>query len=457
MPLLSPGAHIVLQTAESLTLALRAAGFAHVEVRRESMSLVASASPAFFTLIEDAAARRALFRGYLLERSALTTPATDLRLGFAGRGLFEAVNDADAPAADTAWAALLPAVQARFCLGLETMTALPAGAETADLAGLARLMPLGLGMILFGRAMQLLGRGAQRPEILPLLRLAHDAAAALQTALGQRSLSDGLSASIVETLRGEIAISMAAACQPDAVAALAGYAAQDGAGKIIAWRGFIELINAAAHGMAADLQTAARLSWPEDVHAGAFAAMTPEIRQDALAALLLLEIASGSGLADFPARIALLEQVRMPENRLRDLRFAAFGAQVNHAAFGPAATMLPLISEDLRRLRQPYAPNELNLLFAAGIQALGTENGQHQALTHFARLRDDLLKRPGPDGSQDALFWPALRGEMMALKNLKRAAEAEALLLDFAAVPGMPDDLIALLPEGAGLMQRPVP
>jgi SAM-dependent methyltransferase len=59
LPLLSPGAHIVLQTAESLKLALMAAGFGHVEVRRESMSLVAYASPAPFTLIEDAAARRA--------------------------------------------------------------------------------------------------------------------------------------------------------------------------------------------------------------------------------------------------------------------------------------------------------------------------------------------------------------------------------------------------------------
>jgi SAM-dependent methyltransferase len=457
MPLLSPGAHIVLQTVESLKLALQAAGFGHVEVRRESMSLVAYASPAAFTLIEDAEARRALYRRYLLERGALTTPESDLRLGYAGRGLFEAVNDGDFAAADIAWAALLPAVQQRFGLDLETMTALPAGADTADLATLARLMPLGLGMILFGRAMQLLGKKVGRAEILPLLRLAYDGAAALQAALAQRSLSDGLSASILDTLRAEIAISMAAAGQAEAIPALAAYAGVDDAGKVIAWRGFIELINTAAHGMAADLRAAAGLDWPDALDSGAFAAMTGEIRQDALAALLLLEVATGTGLEDFPRRIALLQQAYLPEVRLRDLIFIAFGAQVNGAAFGPAAAMLPFLQDDLRALRQPFAPNERNVLFAAGILALETEDGQLHALRHFARLRDDLLKYPVADGTPGELFWPVLRGELVALNRLERADEAETLLLDFAGLPGMPDDLIALLPEGAAAMQTPAP
>jgi hypothetical protein len=302
--------------------------------------------------------------------------------------------------------------------------------------------------------MQLLGRNGGRAEILPLLRLAYDGAAALQAALGQRSLSDGLSASILDTLRAEIAISMAAAGQPEAIPALAAYAAVDDAGKVIAWRGFIELINAASHGLAADLQAAAGLDWPEDLGGGAFAVMTPEIRQDALAALLLLEIATGTGMDEFPRRIALLGQVNMPEERLRDLSFAAFGAQVNNAAFGQAAAFLPLIEADLRTLRQPYAQNERNVLFSAGILALHTEAGELRAITHFARLRDDLLKH-GPPGE---LFWPALRGELVALNRVKRGDEAEALLLEFAAsVPNMPDDLLARLPAGAAVMQTPAP
>ncbi len=43
--LLAPGAHVVLQTAQSLKMALEAAGFAHVVVRAEEACLVAYASP----------------------------------------------------------------------------------------------------------------------------------------------------------------------------------------------------------------------------------------------------------------------------------------------------------------------------------------------------------------------------------------------------------------------------
>jgi SAM-dependent methyltransferase len=98
MPLLSPGAHAVLQTAQSLEVALKAAGFSHVTVLRESTSLIAYASAAPFALSEDEAAARAMYRRYLVERAGLTEPASDLRLGFAGRGLFEAANDGDAAA-----------------------------------------------------------------------------------------------------------------------------------------------------------------------------------------------------------------------------------------------------------------------------------------------------------------------------------------------------------------------
>ena len=44
----------------------------------------------------------------------------------------------------------------------------------------------------------------------------------------------------------------------------------------------------------------------------------------------------------------------------------------------------------------------------------------------------------------DKLFWPALRGEVLALQRLKRGEEAEALLTDFIRTyPDAPDDLLS--------------
>ncbi len=285
MPLLSPGAHLVLQTAQSLALALRAAGFGHVEVRREAMSLVAYASPAPFVLRDDAAAGRALYRKYLVERAKLTAPESDLRLGFAGRGLFEAANDRDAAPAAEAWGALLPAAQARFGLDLETMAALPAGAEGASLDALARLMPLGLGMILFGRAMQLLAARDDRAGLLPLFRLAIAAVDALQGALAQRSLGDGLSADIRRVAETECLICLADAGHAEAAPALIALARREPAQTIAAWRGLVGLVNAGNFAGATVLQTALDLDDP--------AALPADLRRDALLSLANLALAPG--------------------------------------------------------------------------------------------------------------------------------------------------------------------
>lgn len=249
LPLLSPGSHTVLQTVRSLELALHAAGFAHTHIIEDGLSLIAYASAAPIRLIEDEAARRAMYRRYLVERAALAALTSDLRLGFAGRGIFEAVNDGDWDAADAAWAALLPAVRARFGLELETMTALPAGAAEASLAELGRLMPLGLGMILFGRAMRRLEAGDGRGALEPVLRLAAEALEVLLRALAKHSLQDALSASMAGLLRTELLICAASAGRAEAVAGLVALADEE-----TGWRGFVELVNAGAIGAAGALK-----------------------------------------------------------------------------------------------------------------------------------------------------------------------------------------------------------
>lgn len=584
LPLLSPGAHTVLQTAPSLEAAMRQAGFVHIRILREGMTLIAYASVSPFTLNEDFAAHHALYRDYLVGRAEQTALLSDLRLGFAGRGVFEAANKADWEAADAAWAALLPAVSARFGLDLETMRELPEGAMSCSLEELSRLMPLGLGMILFGRAMRLLEGGAGRAALEPLLRLAYAANEALLAALARRSLTDGLSVSLAALLRTELLICAAAMGREEAVTALIALGDEPSG-----WRGFVELVNAGAitqagalkqslpvlpgpeipaglrrdallslvnfhlapggepwdalacaemlsvlgevpeaallgvfirlvnagryedaetlrtaepilgqaaelpgeaaqdarwAGLILDLQrsralaaargaaawerqggdaarlapiytealvrlandgdfAAARALGMDEGMARRLALCAPALRADALAALLLLEARPGEGeAAAVPARLRALQGADMPDERRVGLGFQAFSMLVNQAAFAPAEAILPFIEPELVGLQPPFSPHARDALFAAGILFLQGEETLRRAALAFARLRDALLKQALAGGGPDDLFWPALRGEVLALHRLNRAEEATVLLQSFIDdYPGAPEDL----------------
>ncbi len=585
MPLLSPGAHLVLQTAASLELALRAAGFAHVVVLRGSLSLVAYASPAPFTLIEDTAAGRAMYRHYLVERSKITAPGSDLCFGFAGRGLFEAANDGDAKAVEAAWNVLLPAAKQRFGLDLAAMRELPAGAQAASLAELARLMPLGLGMILFGRINYLLGLGTSRAQLLPLLRLAGEAVNALQAALAKRSLTDGLSASIGNIVEGEILL-----CQAEAgdAASVAGLIAR---GNVVdGWRGFVALVNADALELARELKEAMLADMPDktlpaDLRRNALLSLanftltpggetlraldyaraleqlgTPEagvilaaftrlvndarydeaealanaevcfahldatpgkaaqdariaavlldfargrtelaigriasleqdggdlavlaklyvdgfvrlvnqqkfaaawefsqgraverrlagcplaLRHDALAALLMLELRPGGSAARIPQRLEEAMQGGLGAERVQVLALVAFVTLVNAADFATARLLLHMVEPVLLKLCPPHDETSRNALFAAGVLYLQERDDWRRSAATFARLRDGLVKMTPAGSEPDPLFWPALRGELVALNHLKRGEDAAALLTAFAGYyPGAPDDLL---------------
>ena len=128
---------------------------------------------------------------------------------------------------------------------------LPPAVRDASLAELAQLMPLGLGMILYARAMMLLGAGCSRALALPVLRQGNAAIKALQDALARRSLTDGLSADLARVIAGEILL-----CQADAgdAACVAGLVAFGD--LTIGWRGFILLVNAGAMDQAEALKAA---------------------------------------------------------------------------------------------------------------------------------------------------------------------------------------------------------
>ncbi|MDE1906516.1 MAG: class I SAM-dependent methyltransferase, partial [Rhodospirillales bacterium] len=284
--LLAPGAHVVLQSPRSLRMALEAAGFAHVVVRAEESALVAYASPSPFVLEEGFASRRAVYRRYLQTRAAASRLGSDLQIGFAGRALFDSVNDQDDAGAQTAWSVLNDACAARYGFSLEELTTLPPGAEADSLEGLGAKMPVGLGMILFSRAMQRLAAGEGRQAVRPMLVLAGQAIEALQSALDHRSLGrDRLSVAIAAVVRTELLLCDAEAGKPEAAEAL--LATGD---KMAGWRGFVALVNADAYVAAARLHAGLLSALPD-------AGIPAGLRRDALLSLANFHLAPGGDSA----------------------------------------------------------------------------------------------------------------------------------------------------------------
>ncbi|MDE8349654.1 MAG: class I SAM-dependent methyltransferase [Acidocella sp.] len=280
---LSPGAHLVLQTANSLKIALQNAGFSHVEICETDMALIAYASNSPFVLSQDVAAGRAIYRRYLVERGRLAEPESDLRFGFAGRGMFEALQDGDFDAAEAAWSVLVPAAKQRFALDLNSMVALPAAATRASIANLARVIPLGLGMILYSRAIYLLFRSHQRAAVLPIFQMSLAALDALQEAMAQRSLTDGLTESLRRTTKAEILLCLAEAAHPDILSVAQRLLHEDPSSITTIWRAFVSLVSTGAFVLARDLQKALELYLPDESFAF-------ELRRDALFSLGVLAL-----------------------------------------------------------------------------------------------------------------------------------------------------------------------
>lgn len=147
VPLLSPGWHLVIQSAESLRWALREAGFETVSVVREGAQLVAMAGR-----LPDAAApgttSRVRYREWL-RQVAETVPA-ESDLGFGARArLYRELVTAGLAEADAVWTALNAAAQARWGSQLERLGAAPT--DALSLEALVTREPLGLAGILLAR------------------------------------------------------------------------------------------------------------------------------------------------------------------------------------------------------------------------------------------------------------------------------------------------------------------
>lgn len=431
--LIVPNRHVMLHSAQSLRQALVLAGFAHVRVVQKRSALVAYASPAPLVLDEDECTAWQLYRRYMEARAARAPLGGDIQFGFAGRALFDAVNDGDDAAAEAAWASLNEGTLARFGYRLDALGALPDGAATATLMELGNKMPFGLGMMLFARSMQLLARGASRQTVRSLMVLALEAVAALQAALAKRALGDDwLSSSIAETLHKELLLCDAEAGRQAVVTEL--LALGDG---LTGWRGFVGLVNAGAY------EAASRLR--DSLESLTLDADLPEaLRQDVRLTSLYLSMNQAEGLVAVPERLALVLEAGVDRTQAKALVLGAFVTLVNGQAFAAAKSLLIQVEPYLLAMRLPYEQSERDALFAAGVLFLQDQETWPRSAASFTRLRDSLARHR--QDVETPLFWPALRGEVVALQRLGRNNEVHGLLKTYVlADAGAPEDLKELL------------
>jgi SAM-dependent methyltransferase len=147
VPLLSPGWHLVIQSAESLRWALREAGFETVSVVREGAQLVAMAGR-----LPDAAASdttsRVRYREWLRQVAETVPAESDLGFGVRAR-LYRELVTAGLAEADAVWTTLDAVTQERWGSRLERLGAAPM--DTLSLEALVTREPLGLAGLLLAR------------------------------------------------------------------------------------------------------------------------------------------------------------------------------------------------------------------------------------------------------------------------------------------------------------------
>ena len=491
VPLLSPSLHLVIQTAGSLHALLQRGGFAHVQVEVDSHSLVAFASDAPLHLERDPARLRQALRQHLEGRTASLDPASDLALGLAGRAFQEAVNDADMPAADRAWALLRTACQARYDWDLDGLATLPPEVAACGLDRMAELVPLNLGGLLYAHGIRRLAAGTPRPALEGAFTLAAAAAAALRRALGELAMEDGQTEDIGWTARAEALLCAAAAGSPGALPRLAALppAPHGGAARRrgMVQRAFTTLVNAGHLDLARTLRQSAG-------HDLTPASAPGDADWDLLFCLSVLDAQAGpdgAALGDPAAARAGFAAVRAaapPDGGLwrAALRgemqaLALLGAEadatalalhvvlahpgldlgadigawalprlVNAGHYGPARAA----AERSGLLSAPFAQpghagaltaEQRDLLFLLGV--LDVQAGPDGRALHDPAMGRGRLARVRAACDPGAgLWWAALRGELQALDLLDALDEAAALVAGLhAAHPGLPwpDDITA--------------
>jgi len=316
VPILSVGAHLVLETEGSLRMLLKHVGFAHITTEANGDQIIAYASDVAFQLPDSDAAPRASYRAYLARRAGLATTGRFLWWGLQARAYQESVAASDWPEADRIWPTLRDACQAGFGFDIEDPASLP---DTAGLtlAALREVVPGTLPNLLYLRVLHRLNGSAppSLSDMEPLLRGAARAARDLTAALRPLAAEDQATIGVERAALAMLAGSLSDRADEGVFAALAAAMDADPAAKVtIARRCLVGLVNAGRADLArqveaqCSLDTAVLDAW---IPGQPWSAS----ERDALFCLGMLELAPDGDLALARHRFALVRALE-PEGPL---------------------------------------------------------------------------------------------------------------------------------------------
>lgn len=273
LPLLTPGYHLVLFSAASLTRLLEEHGFTQ-HYRRETAStltIVASRQP--FAADPYAVLDRDLYRAYLQRRLASLDPDLPLAHGLAGRLFKEEVNAGQYRQALETFSHLAARIGRRYGLDLDDPDQVRATfAAPRDFYRCAAEGPLNLCGLAYRRGFLALHHEQQAERAQRYFNLGEVAGAALRQALRGIGADDGETEHLVDLCRlGALEAAVAAQDVP-AVSAWLGRATaepvlaggQDQAHRLIA-RCFTDRVLAGDHALADQLITALPVTTPVDL------------------------------------------------------------------------------------------------------------------------------------------------------------------------------------------------
>ena len=200
--IVAPGHHLILFSKASLELVLKANGFAHVQIWEYPHTLHAVASRHAYPVLHTPVVDRALYRRYLVERSATTSVETPVGLGFAYRLYKECVCAGDFSAAQPVFERLRAAYSATHGIDLSAPESIGCDLSAArDFDRFAETHAFNLTGVLFFRGMTEMNHRTNYRSALQYFTAAARAGVAIRTALRSIGADDGETEDLVAQAR----------------------------------------------------------------------------------------------------------------------------------------------------------------------------------------------------------------------------------------------------------------
>jgi 2-polyprenyl-3-methyl-5-hydroxy-6-metoxy-1,4-benzoquinol methylase len=131
--------------------------------------------------------------------------------------------------------------------------------------------------------------------------------------------------------------------------------------------------------------------------------------------------------AAVPALLDALETDHADPVRVKNLALRGFVTAVNRGDFAGAALLRPRIEPDFTNYAKAMTDALRSAGFALGVLDLQDPPQPHRAEAAFAAVRRGFAAELTQGDAAPPLFWESLRGELIALHQTGRAAEANAL------------------------------